>query len=96
MDRHDSRKMDRSFKLCLVQQNKLHNNVRIKIIKSSVFGENVLFKILNIKKTLVVDINNLIQLSYFFITNYKIFAIYCAFKISNTTGNQNGTPQLKK
>lgn len=96
MDRHDSRRMDRSFQLRLVQQNKLHNNVRIKMIKNSMLGENALLKILNVKKTLVVDINNLIQLPYFFITNYKTFAIYCAFKISNTTGSRNGTPQLKK
>lgn len=64
MDRHDSRKMDRSFQLCSVQQNKLHNNVRIKIIRNSTLGENALLKILNIKKTLVVAINNLIDLPF--------------------------------
>lgn len=64
-----------------------------RLFESSMFGENAPFKILHMKKTLIVGMDHLIQLFYFFITN---LSIYCAFKISNTTGNQTGKPQLKK
>lgn len=56
-----------------------------RLFQSSMFGENAPFKILNMKETLVVGMDHLIQLFYFFITNLKAFIVLLKYQTPQVT-----------
>ena len=56
-----------------------------RLFESSMFGENAPFKILNMKKTLVVGMDHLTQLFYFFITNLKVFIVLSQYQTPQVT-----------